>query len=449
MSLCAIPSMAIAQSGGGSQVGSANQPSVVMRRPLPSPTTGQVPVTQPGGPVTTPSDPSGPVDPTLPTEPGDGSCNPAVSVCPQPDPSPPDVEDPGDDPDGVDFYDWTYVVGPWSGGGQCGKTSTMSRSVECMRTSYRYGNSDGIKCASGKTDQYGNCAGSSFPAPDQQCQDYGQVRPVSSVSTNGANCGYSLSTSYGEWDSTCSTHASRSLEYTCIRGSDGSKVSLDFCRLDMKDGGKERVLPESETRPVYESCNADNVRWFANEEDSYDCNHSPQRPIYLSYTCQSRSQGQWQDDAEDACGAIEKPTKTVRYEACWYGYLYQSYNPDRSACITTGPGVKSYTGGVTAYLVKDSRQWDANGTMTGTYVDASGQKIGTNIYEIVNDTCGTGGSKCCETQTWDYQGFDRKKYDQMVAVWTYDADVVHQAPSGLSSSSIPALIPDYHPTKPF
>lgn len=428
--------------------------SVLMRRPLPTSGRGDVPSEQPGGPggtgPTEPGDPDVPGQPEDPPAPGDGSCDPSKTICVGPVVPGPEAEDPGDDPDGVDYYEWAFVPGPWSGGGQCGRVATLTRQVQCVRTSFRYSESDGIKCVGDKRDSYGNCQGNSFPVPDSQCVDYGLSRPASSVTTTGANCGYTLTRSYGEWSSTCSTSAYRDLEYSCTRDSDGAKVSNEYCRMNLDAGSTEVEMPSYETKPVYDGCDASKVRWNPSEEDSYDCEGKSQRPVYLSYTCQSRGyDGEWYDDADEACSVLAKPTQNVRYEACWYGFKYEGYNARRSACVSGMGSFPQYTGGVTAYLVKGSTSYDEQGFSTGNWVDADGNPLGSNIAEIVDRTCKAGASACCEMQTWDYQGFDRTKYDRLVAVWTYDAATTYQAPSGLVRQSVVGAKAEYHPYKPY
>ena len=329
------------------------------------------------------------------------SCSPTGPINPQPGPG--DVpgleDDPSTRPDdpssggGGGFYEWE--VGQWTGGGQCGVQSTLTRAVRCVK--YPYDEpvilssvDDGtVKVSfSGEAPKMSRAiwdpstkAGMSaavvrpgdakvgainaqeleFPFPDgeeklyvayEECRnELGYAPPNRYVGTQ-ANCDYEKEkVSDGDWtnpfggSATCSANAIRIPEYRCVSKSTGEEVDLGVCANNLKDGGSpddSMVMPE---RGNYSGCTAS---W---QTESYEigCHtttdpNSPEGPILLNQT-QSRcvrSDGTVLEGVDEAaCSASDRPMDGVKEGGSCYRTFDQSVWD--GLCLAHKPG-NSYPG---------------------------------------------------------------------------------------------------------
>jgi hypothetical protein len=329
------------------------------------------------------------------------SCTPTGPIDPTPVPG--DVpgleDDPSTRPDdpssggGGGFYEWE--VGEWTGGGQCGVQSTLTRAVRCVKYPWDepviIGSVDDgtVKVSfSGEAPKISRAiwdpstkAGMSaavvrpgdakagairaqemeLPFPgggdrmyvsyDECRSELGYAPPNRYVGTK-ANCDYEKEkVSDGTWtnpyggSATCSADAIRFPEYRCVSKSTGEEVDLGVCSNNLKDGGSpdaELTMPE---RGNYAGCTAS---W---ETQSYEigCHtttdpNSPEGPILLTQT-QSRcvrSDGTVLEGIDEAaCSASDRPMDGIRNGGSCYRTFDQSVWD--GICFAHKPG-NSYPG---------------------------------------------------------------------------------------------------------
>lgn len=248
--------------------------------------------------------------------------------------------------DGRQAYFYVWTTGSWEGAAQCGKQSTLTRTVSCVGAAPSGGEIGGEWPGEGPVRamsafQNGDALSVSvqsaiaenpvtltkaqmgpigpqfefFPTDPANCVAQAGPPPATTYVGKGAGCTYELQ--QGEWSewtnpfgsATCSRSASRQRAYTCV-GPDG-KTELEYCVNDLRAGGVEDY---SKLNGQYQYGNFSGCTAQWREEPEYlGCQGSAeQERVY--YSCY-REDGQYMSGVDEAaCGPLESlqgQTRTI------------------------------------------------------------------------------------------------------------------------------------------
>lgn len=255
------------------------------------------------------------------------------------------------------FYTW--VPGPWQGTAQCGQTSRLTRSVQCMAAHRRRGG-EIIGMAEGSTMQasFGDAAGThrsvmealndnpvtmqSVQLADDMQWDYRETSiencrmragppPPTTYVGKGAACDYKIEEGeWGEWsepyggNAQCSSDAERSRFIQCV-DQNRRPVDLEFCFNDLTQGGGSNYqMRDSYTEyGNHEGCKAE---WKSMPEYMGCVGPAEMQRDY--YHCE-REDGEWLEGVDEAsCG----PRPALEGQAKQIGTCFQGRYSNVGSC---------------------------------------------------------------------------------------------------------------------
>lgn len=212
------------------------------------------------------------------------------------------------------------------------KQLTSLAAEEKIGPQYRWETSDWYidRQACGSTTQtrlIGCVDSTGHAAPDEMCRT---VRPqLTRTVEDYSTCGYSWSATPGQWDSTCSTTASRPVTVSCMR-QDGQKAADEMCDASRRPA-------ERETGQVTGGCS---YRWSASEWKPWKdtCATRTERERIVS--CMRSDEGA--ADPALCSGPAPAATETgSNYEGCGYSWTPGPWSEPSSTCSATAESTRT------------------------------------------------------------------------------------------------------------
>ena len=203
-------------------------------------------------------------------------------------------------------HDW--ITGGWQDpGASCTANETQTRSVSCRRSD-------------GTTVSDSNCNSGTRPTTSRKVSDY-------------SGCTYDWQTgSFGSWNNTCTSSATRSRNVTCRRG-DGTTVSDSNCNPGTKPA-------TSETSAVYSGCS---YNWVESGFGNWNSTCSSSATRTQTVSCR-RSDGTTVGNSN--CNAGTKPatsqTQAV-YSGCGYNWVTGGWQDPGASCTPSETQTRSVT----------------------------------------------------------------------------------------------------------
>lgn len=211
-------------------------------------------------------------------------------------------------------YSWsTGAYGSWSSG--CSNSATRTRSVWCKRD------------LDGAVQADSSCNSASRPASSETAGQYG-------------SCNYSAGgavSAWSGWSSSCSTSATRSRTYQCVRSNDGGQI---VANTECTSRGVN--LTETQTGAVYDSCS---YNWAQGGFGGWSSGCSTTSTRTQSVWCRRDVDGA--AVADSFCNAGTRPASsetTAQYGSCSYsaGGSASAWSGWNSTCSANAQRTRTY-----------------------------------------------------------------------------------------------------------